>query len=193
MIKFQQMALSLMAAAPRPCTLIILQGGERVDLKPTDEHTPNTTPNPYIVTYPFTSDAVAYVRELGITIPDLLNKRGYARARHRGMERVIHAIKSRYLFSWDNVPGKDSGGLLAYLVKYHNIGWAEISEIRKIDGGKTIRIFEDEHSVEITIDANRGKATLKISDEEIHDLRVEKKNGKIYIYEGGIEKNVVPE
>ena len=179
-----------MAAAPRPCALTIRQGGERVDLKPTDEHTPNMTPNPYIVTYPFTSDAVAYVRELGITIPDLLKKRVYARARHRGMERVIHAIKSRYLFSWDNVPGKDSEGLLAYLVKYHDIGWAEISEIRKIDGGKTICIFEDEHSVEITIDANRRKATLKISDEEIHDLRVEKKNDKIHIYEGGIEKNV---
>jgi DNA primase large subunit len=106
------------------------------------------------------------------------------------MDRVIQAIKSRYLFSWDNVPGKDSERLLMYLVKYHDIGWAEISEIRKSDVGRTIRIFEDEHSVEITIDAKGRKATLKISDEEIHDLRVEKKNGKIHIYEGGIEKNV---
>ena len=106
------------------------------------------------------------------------------------MERVIHAVKSRYLFSWDNVPGTDSDKLLTHLVKYHDLGWAEISEIRKTDVGRTIHIFEGEHSVEITIDKKGGKATLKLSDAEIHDLRVENKNGKIYIYEGGIEKKV---
>ena len=151
---------------------------------------PNMIPDPYLVTYPFTSRATAYVRDLGISIPDLLEKRAYARARYRGMERVIHAIKSRYLCSWDNVPGNDSERLLTYLVKYHDIGWAEISEICKSDNGKTIRIFEDEHSVEITIDENERVATLTIDDDEIHDLRVEKRNGETYIYEGGIVKNV---
>ncbi|MCK4458556.1 MAG: DNA primase large subunit PriL [Methanosarcinales archaeon] len=147
-------------------------------------------PDPSHVTYPFTSGAAAYVRELGVDIPDLLQKRAYARARARGVERVIQAIKGRYLFSWDNVPGNDSERLLTYLMEYYSINWAEISEIRKLDGGKTIRIFEDEHSVEIVIDEKGEKATLKISDEEIHDLRVEKKNSKLHIYEGGIEKNV---
>jgi len=149
-------------------------------------------PDSHLVTYPFTSGAAEYVRELGITIPDLLEKRVYARARHRGMERVIHAIKSGYLGSWDNIPGNDSERLLTYLVKYHNIGWAEISEISKSDDGKTIRIFEGEHSIEITINANEREATLTIDDDEIHDLRVEKRNGMIHIYEGGIVKNDEP-
>jgi len=147
-------------------------------------------PDPSHVTYPFTSGAAAYVRELGIDIPDLLQKRAYARARARGMERVIQAIKGRYLFNWDNVPGNDSERLLTYLMEYHNIDGAEISEIHKLDGGKTIRISGDEHSVKIVIDERGGKATLEISNEEIHDLRVEQKNSKLLIYEGGIEKNV---
>ena len=45
--------------------------------------------------YPFTSGATAYVRELGVTIPDLLNKRVYDRVRARSMERVIQAIEGR--------------------------------------------------------------------------------------------------
>ena len=50
-------------------------------------------PDPRLATYPFTSDATAYVRDLEIPIPDLLEKRAYARARRRGMDRVIQAIE----------------------------------------------------------------------------------------------------
>lgn len=58
-------------------------------------YTPDMTPDPSHAAYPFTSGATAYVRELGIDIPDLLRKHAYARARHRGMERVIQAIEGR--------------------------------------------------------------------------------------------------
>jgi DNA primase large subunit len=52
-------------------------------------------PDPSPATYPFTSGAAAYVRELGVDIPDLLEKRVYNRARARGAERVIQAIEGR--------------------------------------------------------------------------------------------------
>ena len=45
--------------------------------------------------YPFTSRAASYVRDLGVTIPDLLSKRAYALARNRGRDRVIQAIDGR--------------------------------------------------------------------------------------------------
>ena len=50
-------------------------------------------PDPHLTTYPFTSGATSYVRDLEIPIPDLLEKRAYARARRRGMDRVIQAIE----------------------------------------------------------------------------------------------------
>ena len=52
-------------------------------------------PDPSPATYPFTAGAAAYVRELGVDIPDLLKKRVYDRARARGVERVIQAIDGR--------------------------------------------------------------------------------------------------
>lgn len=53
------------------------------------------TPDPRLATYPFTSGATAYVGNLGIPIQTLLEKRAYARARARGMGRVIQAIDGR--------------------------------------------------------------------------------------------------
>ena len=50
-------------------------------------------PDPHLTTYPFTPYATAYVKDLEIPIPDLLKKHVYARARSRGMVRVIQAIE----------------------------------------------------------------------------------------------------
>ena len=99
---------------------------------------------------------------------------------------------SMYLFSWDNVPGKDRVRLLRILRDDFDIGWAENAEIRKSDGGKTIRIFKNENSAEIMIDEKKEKVSLKISDGRTRDLKVKKENGKIKIYSsimiGGIER-----
>ncbi|HIE31967.1 MAG TPA: DNA primase regulatory subunit PriL, partial [Methanosarcinales archaeon] len=52
-------------------------------------------PDPSPATYPFTSGAAVYVRELGVDISDLLEKRVYNRARARGVERVTQAIEGK--------------------------------------------------------------------------------------------------
>ena len=86
-----------------------------------------------------------------------------------------------YSFTWDNVPGTDSEILLMFLKDYLHIDWAENAEIHKSTDGKTIRIFKDENSAKITIDEKKEKATLKINDGRIHDLKVKKEHGKLNI------------
>ena len=55
-------------------------------------------------------------------------------------------------------------------------------KIQKYADCKTIRIFKDENSAKIMIDKKKEKATLKISDGRIYDLKVKKENGKLNIY-----------
>ncbi|TAH64964.1 MAG: DNA primase regulatory subunit PriL, partial [Methanosarcina mazei] len=43
--------------------------------------------------YPFTSEASAYVGNLGISLESLLNSRAYRAARARGIERVKEALE----------------------------------------------------------------------------------------------------
>jgi hypothetical protein len=110
-------------------------------------------------------------------------------ALHSMLTDSIPTIKAekKDLFSWDEVPGNDSDRLLEYLKDYHDITWAESAEIRKSDGGKTIHIFKGENSAEIMIDEVVEQATLKISDgRRIHDLKVEKENGRLTIYENDV-------
>ena len=85
------------------------------------------------------------------------------------------------LFSWDSVPGDDDEKM-EFLMADFDIGWAENSEILKSDDGKTISIFKAEKSAEIIIDEKKEKATLKITDGIIHELKVKKENGKLNIY-----------
>jgi hypothetical protein len=65
------------------------------------------------------------------------------------------------------------------------INWAENAEIRKSGDGKVIRIFTDENSVEIMIEEKEEKATLKISDNEIYNLKVKNEDDKLNIYDNG--------
>lgn len=98
-----------------------------------------------------------------------------------------HASYAKYitdmrLFSWNDISGDDKERFLKYLKDDVGIEWAEDPEINKSDGGKTIIISKERNSIEMTIDENEEKATLKISDDRIHDLKVEKKDGKLTIY-----------
>jgi len=118
-------------------------------------------------------------REVEIGVPDLEDRIEILQIHVRGMPF------SRYLFSWDNVPGNNNERLLRYLTDDHKIDWTEGTEIRKSDDNKTIRIVKDEHSVEVMIDEKEEKATLKISEGEIRDLNVKKEKGELNIYLSG--------
>jgi len=104
-------------------------------------------------------------------LEELVNAR-----KHLGEEGV-------YLFSWDNVPGDDNERLLRSLRDDLDIGWVENAEISKSYGDKTILISNDNNSAKIMIDENKEKATLKISDGRIHDLKVKIENGKLNLYD----------
>jgi predicted transposase YbfD/YdcC len=93
-------------------------------------------------------------------------------------------IESIYLFSWDNVPGNDNDRLLRYLKDEHDIRWVESAKIKSVDD-KTIRVYNADRSVEITIDKIGGIATLEISDGRINDLKIKKENGGLNIYDSG--------
>jgi ABC-type multidrug transport system ATPase subunit len=101
----------------------------------------------------------------------------------KGIESDISKLESKYLFSWDNVPGNDNEILLKSLKDDIDIDWAENAEIRKSDDGKTLRISKSENSAEILIDEKKEKATLKISGGRTHNLKVKKENSKLNIYE----------
>ncbi len=78
-----------------------------------------------------------------------------------------------YLFSWENVPGNESHGLLNYLKNDLHIDWVENAQITKDEKNKTIRVFTNENSIEIILYTE--SPYLKIGDS--YDLWVREENG----------------
>ena len=101
---------------------------------------------------------------------------------------------SKYLFCWDNVPGKDDDTLLKVLREDFNINWTKNVSIFKSDD-ETIKISKGCNTTgcnttQIKIDKKKGKATLKISDDNIHNLKVKTENGKRNIYQYSSKINI---
>ncbi len=105
-----------------------------------------------------------------------------------GKTSLMHLLCNwldRYPFSWRDVPGADNEGLLSSLRDDFDIAWAENVDIRKSNGGKTIRIVNDGNSAKIRINKKKEKATLKISARRTYNLKVKKENGKLYLRRDG--------
>jgi hypothetical protein len=93
------------------------------------------------------------------------------------------AEEKKYLFCWNDVPGNDSERLLKFLRDDLGIGWAENAEICKTVDGKTICVSKDGKSAVIRLEGEKEKekAILTTSDGKIYDLKVNRKNGRLYI------------
>jgi len=95
------------------------------------------------------------------------------------------AEEKKYLFCWNDVTKNESmnNRLLRVLRDKFNIGWAENAEICKTVDEKTICISKDGKSAVIRLEGEKEKekAILTTSDGKIDDLKVNRKNGVIYI------------
>lgn len=138
---------------------------------------------------------ILFIYSLVFIIPTILD-RIYGdpiKTHFRGAQLTLDKLlkENSYLFSWNNVPGKDNDELLNYLNDDHGINWVECADICKSDDDKTIRIFKDEKSIEIVINKNEMKAILIISDNRTYDLEIKKENGKLNIYEYSKNRNCI--
>jgi CRISPR-associated protein Cmr2 len=102
--------------------------------------------------------------------------------KNREIAKEVLKLPEKYLFCWNYVHGKDSERLRRFLVDDLGIDWANDAKSLIFDVGKTIRIFDDEYSVEIIIDAKNEKAILKNRDGRTRYLTVKKEHGKLNIY-----------
>ena len=87
------------------------------------------------------------------------------------------------LFSWNNIPGKDSEKLLKFIGKNSDIDWMENATVKKSSDGRSVDVVKGNNSAKITISERKKKATLTLSDGRTHGLEVKKENDERKIYE----------
>jgi hypothetical protein len=87
------------------------------------------------------------------------------------------------LFSWNNVPGKDSEKVLKFIGKKSDIDWMENATVEKSQDGRSIDVVNGKNSAKITISERKKRATLTISGGRTYKLEVKKENDERKIYE----------
>jgi len=96
---------------------------------------------------------------------------------------ITEHIQQRYLFGWENIPGKDGVQLLKFLKEALNIELTENVSIEKSDNGEVITVAEDKKFIEIKLNKKENILTLKIRGGNTYQYILKKEDGKINIYE----------
>ena len=86
-----------------------------------------------------------------------------------------------YLFSWDNVPGKENGKLIEYLEQNYGVDWVRTAKIEKIDNNE-IRIATEKNFLSLKLNNENTKVTLTINKVRTDEFIVKTENSKLNIY-----------
>ncbi|WAM22573.1 MAG: hypothetical protein OI715_00335 (plasmid) [Candidatus Methanoperedens sp.] len=93
--------------------------------------------------------------------------------------------KLEYLFSWDEIPGKDSDKLVEFL-RDMDVKWVKKAKIEKVDNGDTIKIFNEKKSLLLKLNNEKTEASLTI-DDDVLEFIVKAENGKLNLYHEKVE------
>jgi len=86
-----------------------------------------------------------------------------------------------FLFSWENVPGKDNGKLIEYLEQKYGVDWVRTAKIEKIDNNE-IKIATEKNFLSLKLNNENTKVTLTINKVKTDEFIVKKENSKLNIY-----------
>lgn len=75
----------------------------------------------------------------------------------------------KYIFCWDEIPGNDNEGLKKFLKVNYYIDCVDSEKIKKIDGGKTIKVFTEKKTISIRLNDEKTMAILTIDDVRNHN------------------------
>jgi hypothetical protein len=86
-----------------------------------------------------------------------------------------------FLFSWENVPGKDNGKLIDYLEQKYGVDWVRTAKIEKIDNNE-IKIATEKNFLSLKLNNENTKVTLTINKVKTDEFIVKKEDSKLNIY-----------
>ncbi len=92
----------------------------------------------------------------------------------------------QYLFSWNEIPGNDTGTLIKFLKDDCGIPWVKDAKIEKIDNGNIISISNKKNLLLLTLNDDKNEAILTINTKDEFIVKKENDNLNIYLNKTGI-------
>ncbi len=111
---------------------------------------------------------------------DFLGRKAFAKMLAMRLRRLRN--ENKYLFCWDEIPGKDSIKLIEFLERDFGINWVKKESIEKSNDGRTISFSEGTNSLFLRLNNQKTRAILKINDVRAYELVVKIENGMLNLY-----------
>jgi hypothetical protein len=102
----------------------------------------------------------------------------------------VYRLQDRFLFSWDEVPGKDSAKFIEFLTKNFNLDWIKKSTIEKLNDSQTLRIASGKNSLILKLNDEKTKINLIIDDGRTDQFFAKEENGKLKIYSSKVPNDI---
>jgi hypothetical protein len=99
-------------------------------------------------------------------------------------------VPDKYVFCWDEIPGKDSERFIEFLIQNLGIEWVKTAKIEKIDNFKTIKVSADKNSLLLKLEDKRTEAILEIDDVRAYKFKAKMVNEKLNIYPGNAIRTI---
>ncbi|MFZ3167940.1 MAG: baseplate J/gp47 family protein [Candidatus Methanoperedens sp.] len=102
------------------------------------------------------------------------------------------AIINPFLFSWNRIPGKDTGRLKEFLSQNFEIDWARTAEVKKNDVNNTINVYSKLNSLSLRLN-DKTRMILKIDDGRVEEFLAREENSELKIYDNNtVHVAVIP-
>lgn len=99
------------------------------------------------------------------------------------INEAIKQIEKLYLFSWDEIPGKDESRLIKYLIENFGINWITTAKIERIGEIGTISISTENNSLSLRFNNEKTRVNLTIDDGRTDEFLAKKDaSGRLNIY-----------
>ena len=89
---------------------------------------------------------------------------------------------TKYLFSWDKIPGNENVKLEGFLKKRFGADWVETAHIEKSDDDMTINLSSVDNYISLKLNKEKTKMSLEINDGRTVELNARTENSKLNIY-----------
>lgn len=87
------------------------------------------------------------------------------------------------LFSWSNIPGNDDLKLIEFLNLRFGMEWVKTAKIKKIDGDRTIKIYNGEKFLSLTLCEEKHKVKLEVDKNIAEEFIARTENGQLNIFD----------
>ncbi|ODS35834.1 hypothetical protein BEH94_05620 [Candidatus Altiarchaeales archaeon WOR_SM1_SCG] len=93
-----------------------------------------------------------------------------------------------YVFSWDDVPGNDSDKLIGFLENDLNVSWVKNPTINKADDNRTINVSDGLNLITLELNGTENKITIEINGAGTYEYISKEEDGTLNMYNATLEK-----